>query len=308
MDKQDIIYLRHNEIDLEKWDRCIAHAVNGMVYAWSWYLDRICDHWDALVYGDYLYVMPLVWNRKYGISYVFQPFFTQQLGVFSAFPTNPEIMSGFFQAIPDEFRLVEMNLNEQNIPASDKITVKLNVTYHLPLDQPISAIRAQYRENTRRNLKKARPQNLSVAPIHNVDEFIAFAKSNLQEKSPEIKAVHYQNLKRVIGYALYHRLGELYGVFNSKNQLIAAAFFAQSNQRTVYLGASSSAEGHEKKAMFLLVDRFIEKQAESKLTLDFEGSNIPGIAHFYEGFGAQPVSYFSIRRNTLPWYLKIFKS
>ncbi len=307
MNNPGIRYLQHDEIDFGKWDRCIANSVNGIVYAWSWYLDRVCTRWDALVYGDYLYVMPLVWNRKFGISYVYQPFFTQQLGVFSVFQVDPEMVNRFLHAIPQEFRMVEMNLNCGNFPISGNVSIKPNVTYHLSLDRPVETIREQYSENTLRNLKKAGQQKLFITSIYNIDEFIAFTKNNLQEKSPEIKAVHYQNLKRVIAQTLYHHQGELKGVFNSQNQLIAAVFFVWSNRKVIYLAASSSKEGHEKKAMFLLVDQFIESRTENELMLDFEGSNIPGVARFYEGFGAHPVSYLSVRRNTLPWLLKILK-
>ena len=300
MNNSGIRYLQHDEIDFGKWDRCIANSINGIVYANSWYLDRVCDRWDALVYGDYLYVMPLVWRRKFRISYVYQPFFTQQLGVFSAFQVDPEMMSSFLYTIPKNFRLVEMNLNSGNFPVTGNGWIKENTTYHLLLDHPVETLREQYSENTLRNLKKAGQQKLFAAPVHNVDEFIAFTKNNLQEKSLYIKPFHYQNLKRLISHALYHHQGELAGVFNSENQLVAAVFFVWSNRKVIYLAASSSGEGYDKKAMFLLIDHFIERHAGNELILDFEGSNIPGVARFYEGFGAHPVSYFSVRRNTLP--------
>ncbi len=302
-----IKYLQHSEIDFEKWDRCIAVSINGIVYAWSWYLNRICDGWDALIYGDYLYVMPLVQKKKYGIPYIYQPFFTQQLGVFSAFPANPEMVNSFLYAIPEKFRLVEMNLNYQNVPADGEILARSNITYHLSLAQSAESLRNGFSTNTGRNIKKAREQNLLVSPFDNIDEFIAFTRNNLLKKSPEIKTVHYQNLKRVISYALYSRLGELFGVFNPQNKLVAASFFVWSNRKAIYLAASSSPEGTEKKAMFLLIDHFIESRAGEELILDFEGSNIPGVARFYQGFGAHAVSYLSVRRNTLPWYVQIFR-
>jgi hypothetical protein len=43
------------------------------------------------------------------------------------------------------------------------------------------------------------------------------------------------------------------------------------------------------------------------MTLDFEGSNIPGIARFYKGFGALPQTYYSLHQNRLPKLLQIFK-
>ena len=79
----DIRFLNRGEIDLEKWDRCIQDAPNGIIYARSFYLDAMAKNWSALVSGDYDMVMPLTWNRKYGFRYLYQPAFTAQLGLFS---------------------------------------------------------------------------------------------------------------------------------------------------------------------------------------------------------------------------------
>lgn len=307
MNNSEIKYISHQEIDIEKWDRCIADSINGIVYAKSWYLDRICEKWDALVFGDYLYVMPLVWNKKFGVLYIYQPFFTQQLGVFSKFVVHKEMVNAFLHAIPEKYRLVEMNLNYQNIPTSRRIHTKPNITYHLSLENPFKQLKENFSTNTKRNIKKAKDHQLSVSSLYNIDEFIGFTKKNLQKKSPEIKTKHYECLKKIIGYAVYYQLGELIGVFNHENQLVASVFFVRSNSKIIYLAASSSEEGTDKKAMFLLINHFIETHSNKNMVLDFEGSNIPGVARFYEGFGAHPVSYFSIRRNTLPWYIQIFK-
>jgi len=61
-----IQYLTNHEIDKVKWDECINSASNGLIYAYSFYLDHMSKHWDALVLGDYNAVMPLTWNKKYG--------------------------------------------------------------------------------------------------------------------------------------------------------------------------------------------------------------------------------------------------
>jgi hypothetical protein len=47
-----IKYLRQDEINVDKWDQCISHSVNGMIYAFSWYLDIVNNRWEALVEGD----------------------------------------------------------------------------------------------------------------------------------------------------------------------------------------------------------------------------------------------------------------
>ena len=58
-----IRYLQRDEINTRSWDRCIEAADNGLIYAYTHYLDVMARHWDALVYKDYEAVMPLTWNR-----------------------------------------------------------------------------------------------------------------------------------------------------------------------------------------------------------------------------------------------------
>lgn len=134
-----------------------------------------------------------------------------------------------------------------------------------------------------------------------------FTQTNLKEKSPEIKPVHYFALQKVISHALVMQLGEIYGAWDASNNLVAAAFFLTTHQQSIYLAASSNAQGIEQSAMFLLIDTFIQNNAEKKLILDFEGSNMAGIARFYAGFGAEPKVYFSVYQNRLPKLLQILK-
>ncbi len=307
MTDPEIKFVASKDIDRAKWDQCIANSPFGIVYAYSWYLDRICQKWDALIWGDYLYIMPLVNNRKYGLSYIFQPFFTQQLGVFSNFPTEPVIVDRFLNSIPKQFRLTDMNLNIGNVLKTSNFGFRHNTTYHLNLQPDISVIRDGYNSNTKRNIQKAIQNKITISTVSNIDRFLEFTKKNLREKSPEIKQIHYQSLREVIRYALDHQLGEIYGAWDSGNNLVASVFFVTSNQKCVYLAASSDQTGIEKSAMFLLIDTFIQNNSHINLILDFEGSNISGIARFYKGFGAMAETYYSVHQNRLPGLLRILK-
>src|SRR5580765_931871 len=59
---EDIRFLSRKEIAPEKWDQCISGAKNSLIYARSFYLDRMAKNWSALVLNDYEAVMPLTWN------------------------------------------------------------------------------------------------------------------------------------------------------------------------------------------------------------------------------------------------------
>lgn len=307
MSSPEIKFVTNNDIDRNTWDECIAGSPFGIVYAYSWYLDRICPHWDALVWGNYLYVMPLVNNSKFGIQYIYQPFFTQQLGVFSSFPPEPEIVNQFLNAIPKQFRLIDMKLNVGNRPTTDSFRIYQNKTFHLNLQERLENIRDNYGTNTRRNIQKATQSKVFISPVVDIPLFLEFTRTNLQDKSPEIKSMHYAALQKVISHALYNQHGEIYGAWDSANALIAAAFFVNSNQKSIYLAASSNAQGIEQSAMFLLIDHYIQNNAGKNMILDFEGSNIPGIARFYTGFGATPQIYYSVFQNRLSKFLRYFK-
>jgi hypothetical protein len=307
MNNPEIKYVSNKDIDHAKWDQCVTNSPFGIVYAYSWFLDRICQSWDALIWGDYLYIMPLVNNKKHGISYIFQPFFTQQLGIFSSLPTEPAIVDLFLDAIPKQFRLTDMNLNIGNVVETSNFGFRNNTTYHLDLQPEISTIRATYNSNTRRNIQKAIQNKISISKVSDIDRFLKFTQDNLKEKSPEIKQKHYLSLQKVITYSLEHKLGEVYGAWDSGNSLVASVFFVTSTQKCIYLAASSNQPGIEGSAMFLLIDTFIQNNSGKKLILDFEGSNIPGVARFYMGFGATPETYYSVHKNRLPWLLRIFK-
>jgi len=307
MSNPEIRFVTNKDIDRTKWDQCIAHSSFGITYAYSWYLDHICQKWDALIGGDYQYVMPLVNNSKFGISYIYQPFFTQQLGIFSQVPVEPAIVDQFLNAIPKQFRLTDMNLNLGNTIPPGNFSTKANTTYHLNLQSEISEIRAAYNSNTRRNIQKAIQSKVSISQLSDVPLFMEFTRKNLKEKSPEIKSRHYSALQEVANYALTNGLGEIYVARNSENTMLASVFFVRTNHTSIYLAASSNQEGIEKSAMFLLIDTFIQRNAESQMILDFEGSNIPGVARFYAGFGGLPKTYFSVHQNRLPKLLRILK-
>src|SRR6478609_8282347 len=95
----NIRYLLHHEIDKPKWDRCVKEADNGLIYGYSFYLDHMAYQWDGLVLNDYEAIMPLTWNKKYGICYLYQPFFTASLGVFGS-GLNVALVNDFLDAIP----------------------------------------------------------------------------------------------------------------------------------------------------------------------------------------------------------------
>jgi len=58
---------------------------------------------------------------------------------------------------------------------------------------------------------------------------------------------------------------------------------------------------------YYVINEWIKESAGTKTILDFEGSSIPSIAHFFESFGSTNVPYYRIYRNLLPWPVSLLK-
>ena len=78
--------LSRHEIDDIQWNEVITSSLMGYCYAETWYLDIVSPHWKGIVFiqdASYQAVMPLPIQTSYGIEYIKQPLFCQQLGVFA---------------------------------------------------------------------------------------------------------------------------------------------------------------------------------------------------------------------------------
>ena len=50
-----------------------------------------------------------------------------------------------------------------------------------------------------------------------------------------------------------------------------------------------------------------DPQLEINIIFDFEGSNLPGVARLYKGFGSKENVYLQIRKNNLPKLVRWLK-
>ena len=302
-----IHYLRHNEIDKVRWDNCIYGSVNELIYAYSWYLDIVCPRWDALIEGDYESVMPLTWSRKFGIYYLYEPYFAQQLGVFSIRKIESDKIKEFINKIPEKFKLIQINLNEFNPLPAASFTVIINSNYELDISGPYSRISDTYSRNCKRNIKKAIDAKLTIDEYISTQEFLGFIKANLGDRLPELNRENYKTLRKVLEVTLENGTGKVFRVLTRKNKICAVGSFLLTSKRCIFSVCASSDEGKSSQAMYLLVNHVIENNSGKSMIFDFSGSNIKGIAYFNSTFGAKPVEYPYIYRNNLPRFIRFFK-
>jgi hypothetical protein len=301
-----IRHLTYEQIDKQQWDRCIEQSMNSLIYGYSWYIDSVAPRWEALVLNDYEAVMPLVWNRKMFMSYLYQPYFTQQLGVFYRTLSAKDKLADFIKALPQTYRFIDINLNEQNEFTHPDYTLRKRKNLVLDLNKPYTKLLKDYDSHCTRNLKKAKKVAHTMRPV-SISAAITFYRKHKGEVTSDIGSSDYKRLEQLLKQAGQHEMLLTRGVYSDTDELLAAGVFLVHNQRLIYLLGNASPKGRDARAMFLLFDHIIQQFSEQPVLLDFEGSEVPGIARFFKGFGPEKKPYFNLRINRLPLLVRWLK-
>ncbi len=300
----NIKYLKHDEISKLKWDRCISQSFNGIVYAYSWYLDIVSYQWDALVYDDYKAVMPITAKSSYAMSKINQPEYAPQLGVFTSELLDVDMVSAFLNAIPDRFKSVYLHMNAYNKVSHQKFHIKQAETYELDLIAPYKVLQSGFDKFTKLALKNAEKEKVNVVKQLNLKDFLQLKKNS---KGILLSFEDLNILRRIIPFCINHNIGETYAAYNDKHELVAGAFFMKSHQKTICLVAACSTEGRRVDADYALFSTYIKENAEKNITLDFGNYQLDEIGNIGRAFNATTVNYSKIKRTRFLWYFRIRK-
>lgn len=291
-----IIHLRHHEIDKHRWDACVHEAFNGLIYGWSWYLDEVCESWDALVNEDYTAVMPLPWKRKWGMQYIYQPFFCQQLGVFSVNQVDESLIKEFLRHIPSSFRKIHLQLNSQvNFTIGCK-DISWRSNYRLSLAGNYTLLSKKYSVNHQRNIKRALKAKYKIREQETPQAIIALYMKYYAGRTPELKPEDYRTFQKLTNEALERDMLFSIAAYDEQDQLAAGAIFFRGPRYLYYMMGASTDKDKDNGIMHHLMDEAIRKFSDTNLVLDFEGSENEGIARFFSGFGASRVPYYVYRK------------
>jgi hypothetical protein len=299
-------YLHRHQIDTAQWDHCINNATNGLLYASAFYLDHMAGEWDALVLGDYQAVMPLTWRKKFGIYYLCQPFVTSPLGVFSSMPIDQAMMETFISGIPRKFKLIDIDLNTAN-NCVDSPFVTQRKNYVLPLTGDYNALQQNYNRHARRKLKKAREAGLQIKEGIAIEKIAALSYSMMAEKD-EVPMADYEKFIQL--FKTVHPFVEscnTIAALDADGAIIASDINIVYKKRIYSILAGNVPKSNECGGFYFVLDSMIKKYAGTGYLLDFEGSDVPGIAFLFECLGGQLTWYPHLAINHLPPMLRWVK-
>jgi hypothetical protein len=297
-----IRYLQHHEIDYQKWDKCIKKAVNGSIYAYSWFLNIVTEDWDALVDEKYETVMPLTFKKILGAKVLMQPVFASNLGVFSIQVLNNEIVDHFIQAIPRNFWLFNINLNKYNKITEKLFRVRHDCVYEIDLIPSYKRISEQYNSTIKDNLKQSGNNQITIVAGMNSNDLVSLYLSSKSLIQRFIFRKHINKIKMLVSNSIKFRVGQVYGAYTRENNLCAATFFIWSHNRVFLLFFGFNKIGLKEYAHVALIDEFIKLHAEQNLTLRFEYTSRNKYSGLYKGFGARRYEFMRVQKKGFPLF------
>jgi hypothetical protein len=299
---KSIQYLQRAQIDIVKWDQCIETAPNGLIYGYSFYLDHMAENWDALVLEDYEAVMPLPWKKKWGIRYVYTPMFLQRLGVFGS-NIDSSIEQDFYKRAANHFSFIDLMTNASVYGQSWKTRQRNN--FIIPINRSYVEIRQHYSAECTKNIRKAVNRNCSFTRDITIGQVIDLFRDAYGHYSPQINDEIYQRLSGLAETAIAHEKLMVCGVKDAKDQtiLFGALIFIFGN-RLYYIAGAPTKAGRNARATYYFIDQLLKQFAGNPLVFDFEGSDIPEVAAFYNRFGPQQETYYHSMYNGLPWWIR----
>ncbi len=290
----------HKNINKDKYTACLKQAVNYRIYAELGYLSIVSpEGYDILVLNDYEAVMPIPYQKKWGMKFVCQPVLCQQLGIFYPETISQEDFTLFFSCLK-KYRVRSYNFNEKNTGYFPSVQEKRN-NQILYLNQSYETIGKNFKKDKKELLKKKEIQDLhSVKGFHSTDlEYLQ--KENIffyfsQDQFIIVKK-HLSELNK-------RNLVKQYTVINKTGKKSVFLWTLESQNRIIILITARIKKNEFKGSLLFLINQIIKEFSNTDKILDFEGSMIPGVAWFNESLGAVTRQYITYKNFTLFEMLK----
>ena len=290
--------LKHIEIDKQKWDDCLFRSSQPRPYCYSQYLDLVSPNWEALIEieeGTYRNIFPVPVKTKWSFTYTLRLPFTQQLGVYGKDEKDAKVVFHFLNKAFQHYRYGDFFLQALN-PLDASINHNELRNYTLDLNDSYESLIKSYSKNRKRNIQKSVKEGCQIeeGKIETLLELVDGSEKiqlSVSEKTflKKLSDIEDKLLKPII-----------FNCCSPEGEVLSSSFFIEFKNRITYLVGSSTEEGYRNGASTYIFDCVIRKYSGENVVLDFEGSNIPGIASFYQSFGAKEETYSSVHLNRLP--------
>ncbi|QES90762.1 hypothetical protein [Rhizosphaericola mali] len=278
--------ISRQNLDEIKYNNCLQNAINYQVYAEIWYLDIVAEKkWDCLIYGDYEVIMPLPFQYFLFIKFITLPPFCQQLGLFYNTTITDSVFNHFITYIKSK-RVRGYTFNHHNVNNHPFIGNKCK-NHILSIDNPAEVIIQKFARDRKRELKKSEQLKGNIQVSQNINMFFSLIAN---EYNYVRKNKHYALLRTIITSIQKNNVGFLLEYSIQDIQCNYRLILKNKNKFIILASARKKEKLYNSTSTAIIVHLIKNNSPEIKY-LDFEGSDLSGVAAFNESLGAKPEFY-----------------
>ena len=256
-----IRFVKRKDIEDDKWDVCIGASANGSAFVYTWFLDLICDDWEAIVLGDYDAIMPLPVWRRMGIRQVYHPALLPYSGIINRVPLAMVVVTSMIEKIPYlNIHLVMNAHNRLSLAMASQCQI-----YRYPVLDLISdlgRIEKQFRQDVFSIISEYKAKQLTVIRALNVGDYIQFL-----EQAEYGEKLDIEDLQHVMTYAIRYKSAGMYAAYDKNNQMIAGAFLLKANGSLALMHCMAIDDNFS--GVKAIIYHILKNNAGADLTLEF---------------------------------------
>ncbi len=292
--EQQITILPSHNIDVTKWDNCVANAIHQNIFMYSWALNALCNNWDGLIVNDYEAVLPLPWRKKWLLTYMHHVPLLAKISLMAKanILVSAEVIA---KLLSKRFWFINFDIDNLHL---EKWMVKKRCNYYLPLSSSYESLYNNFPKECHKNIKKSIARGcvlMKATSIEKVIKIYDLAYGNFHEKQTNRD---YTKIIDFAKYALANGKASIWEVQNEADkETLLAAILLQDKGRIYYWLAAPTATGRQCRASYFFINEIIKMNTNSDKILDFEGSDIKDVAHFYQQFTPKTEWYYQIKKN-----------
>lgn len=253
--------MKRNEISEKKWSDCVNHSANGHVFAQAWYLDIVCDDWQAIVSDEYEAVLPLPVKRN-RFRTVYTPYWTPYLGIINQKPISRRDALLMLRAVPYFNVNITMGTHNKFLSTmASKSPCRKFAVLDLIID--IARLQKNFHPEVKKVIDLYNQKKVTVVRAMDATEYLNFVRR------PEVFADNRELpiLLKLVSFALRYKSAGLYAAYDERNEMVAGAFLLKSDNKISLIHCADISS--DLTGVKAIIYHLLDHNAGSNLTLDF---------------------------------------
>ncbi len=285
----------------KEYENCYLQQAYAPLYAAPWWLDATCGagEWHSIKVahtGTHDEIkFPVFVTKIRGLRSIISPPLTQWVPVMTSQLSAPLSLQEVLTALP-AYPILDLTFKQgpDLFPPEHSFHSRVRYSYIIPPAANAASVRKRYNEGLRRNLKEA-DTLYSLEESDDINTFLLLCKSSYQQRGMKEPFWFSTILPIALNELKKRQLGKLQMAFEN-GKAIAGILTGWDERVMYYLAGGRSDTASAASAHALLLDHAIMEAQGGNREFDFEGSMHPGIANFFQSFGATPEPYWHVQK------------